>query len=178
MQWRLRSRSPLSSKRQQPFVRIATLLAVALVVLLFDQASKAFMRSYLADGPREFIPGVLGLRLVENTGAAFSMGEGSQWLFVIIAILVCAAAIVWVALDASLSLGLISSLGLVVGGGVANLVDRIWLGAVTDFFATEFINFPIFNVADIGITCGVVLTLLLWWLQSEKSDKDSGGQRG
>lgn len=168
------------AKRQHAFVRIAVLVVVALAVLVLDQVSKAFMRSYLADGPREFIPGVLGLRLTENTGAAFSMGEGSQWLFVGIAVLVCIAVLIWVALDSSLSLSFVCSLGLVVGGGLANLIDRVCLGAVTDFFATEFIDFPIFNVADIAITCGVVLTLLLWWLQSEGSDskKDSGGQRG
>ena len=170
----------MTSVRQHRLVRVAALAAVTLIVLLLDQLSKAFMRTYLADGPREFIPGVLGLRLTENTGAAFSMGEGSQWLFVVIALVVCTAALIWVALDNTLSLGLVCSLGLVVGGGLGNLIDRVCLGAVTDFFATEFMTFPVFNVADIGITCGVVLTLLFWWFLPEKSDvnKDDGGKRG
>lgn len=59
-------------------------------------------------------------------------------------------------------MGLVCSLGLVAGGGVGNLIDRIVAGEVTDFFATTFVNFPVFNVADIFVTCGVVAVLLCW----------------
>lgn len=156
--------------------RVCALVACALAVLALDQATKAFMRGYLAEGPRDLVPGVLGLRLVENTGAAFSLGEGAGGLFVAVAVAVVGAAVAWAALDEAMGVPLACALGLVAGGGLGNLVDRVCSGAVTDFLATEFVRFPVFNVADVAITCGVALTLLLWWLSSGDGG-EAGGDR-
>ena len=137
-------------------------LAVMLVTLL-DQATKAAVRQLLQveGATREFIPHVMELRLSYNTGAAFSIGRGAGLIFIALAIIVLAlmAVFVWRTPDAPLSLAI--SMGCVAGGGLGNMIDRIISGAVTDFFCTPFIDFAIFNVADIFVTCGLAVTFIL-----------------
>ncbi len=142
-------------------------VGLAACVVALDQVTKAWAREALAAGPMPFIPGVLDLSLVMNTGAAFSIGSGSTWLFVVLAALICVACTLWVARDKRMGLPLACALGAVAGGGVGNLIDRVAAGQVTDFFATSFIDFPVFNVADIFVTCGVVLVLLLAWREDD-----------
>ena len=143
--------------------RIVAFGGVAACAVVLDQVSKAWARAALAGGPVPFIPGVLDLSLVMNTGAAFSIGSGSTWIFVILALVICALACVWVVRERDMPAGVAAALGTVAGGGVGNLIDRVVAGQVTDFFATAFIDFPVFNVADIFVTCGVVLALVLVW---------------
>ena len=71
---------------------------------------------------------------------------------------------------------LVCALGAVAGGGVGNLIDRVAAGRVTDFFCTTFIDFPVFNVADIFVTCGVVIAFALaWrWDVAREAGDDSG----
>lgn len=64
---------------------------------------------------------------------------------------------------ADVPLSLLLTVATVVGGGIGNAIDRVALGAVTDFFKTTFMDFAIFNVADIFVTCGVPIALILWW---------------
>lgn len=143
------------------WAKLFVMTTVACAVVAFDQFSKAYMRHYLASGPQPLLPGVIRLVLVQNKGAAFSIGEGSSWLFVIFALVIVVAAYIWVVCDKQLPTSIVIGLGIVCGGGVGNLIDRVVAGAVTDFLATEFIDFPIFNVADIAITCGIIGTFLL-----------------
>ena len=114
----------------------------------------------MVDGPVPFIPGVLRLQFVANTGAAFSLGEGHGLVFVAFAVLVVAASIVYLWRAPSTAKLEVVGLGMVCGGAIGNAIDRLAYGFVVDFFATEFIDFPVFNVADIGITVGVVLAFL------------------
>ena len=134
-----------------------------IIAVIADQATKVAVRHVmpLGSAPRTLIPGVLGLARVENTGAAFSIGEGSTWFFVGCAMVafVVACTLVW---RNDLPFPLVLSLGCVAGGGVGNMIDRIATGSVTDFLATTFIDFPVFNVADIFVTCGVAVSLLLY----------------
>lgn len=143
--------------------RIAAFGGVAVAAVVLDQVSKAWARTALAGGPAPLIPGVMDLILVKNTGAAFSIGSGSTWVFVILAAVICVAAAVWVVREKAMPATLAATLGAVAGGGVGNLIDRVVAGQVTDFFATTFIDFPVFNVADIFVTCGVILSLILAW---------------
>ena len=63
------------------------------------------------------------------------------------------------------------SLGVICGGGAGNLIDRFVRGSVTDFFATEFIKFPIFNVADIAISLGIFVAFILIWRYDRRDDQ-------
>lgn len=144
--------------------RLALFVLVAAAVVALDQASKAAVRAALVPGePVTLIPGVMDLSLIYNTGAAFSLGEGAGMLFVAIAAAMCAGGVyvAWRCTDVPLPLLL--TVAAVVGGGIGNAIDRVALGAVTDFFKTTFMSFAIFNVADIFVTCGVPVALILWW---------------
>ncbi|MDO4404678.1 MAG: signal peptidase II [Atopobiaceae bacterium] len=151
---------------------------MAILVVIADQATKVAVRHLMPVGspPRPLIPGVIDLYRVENTGAAFSIGRGSTWLFVACAAVafLVACYMVW---HYELPFPLVLSLGCVAGGGVGNMIDRIATGSVTDFLATTFINFPVFNVADIFVTCGVAVSVVLYlrWEaeQALRRDADS-----
>ncbi len=131
---------------------------VALICVIADQATKALAREYLAPGEAvPFIPGLLNLQFTVNTGAAFSMGEGLSWLFAAIAIVVVVALAIGVWRTGDLPISLCVFAGVIAGGAVGNLIDRLASGGVVDFFATAFMDFPIFNVADVCIDVGVIL---------------------
>lgn len=106
--------------------RTALFLAVAALVVVLDQVSKAYMTELLADGSRRvLIPHVMDLYLVHNTGAAFSMGEGSGWLFTAIALVVFAIAMRFVWASDDITWPLVATVGLVAGGGIGNMIDRL-----------------------------------------------------
>lgn len=157
--------------------RLALFALVAAAVVALDQLSKAVARSALVPGePVTLIPGVMDLSLIYNTGAAFSMGEGAGPFFVLVALAMCAAGayVAWARADVPLPLLL--AVACVVGGGVGNAIDRVALGAVTDFFKTTFMDFAIFNVADIFVTCGVPVALVLWWRWDVARERAAAGE--
>ncbi|MBP0495793.1 signal peptidase II [Roseomonas indoligenes] len=136
----------------------------AATVLALDQATKAWALSALwpPHVPHPVTP-FLNWRLGFNTGATFGMfSSGSAsgvWLLIGVAVAVTAWLLAWMwrtrsRLEAT-------SLGMVIGGAVGNVVDRLRRGAVTDFIDAHYAgwHWPTFNVADIGIVCGVVLLL-------------------
>ena len=109
----------------------------------------------------DFIPGLLNLTYVRNTGAAFSSFEGAQWLFLIV-FLVFTAAIVWEFSGKRWPFTTFERWLIVAiyGGGIGNMIDRFRFGYVVDMIETAFIDFPVFNVADCFITCGCFLLMI------------------
>jgi signal peptidase II len=75
-----------------------------------------------------------------------------------------------------LPMGLVVSIGLVAGGGMGNMVDRLMEGYVTDFIATRFIDFPVFNVADMCVTVGVFATVIGYWVWDSRRERDDGNK--
>ena len=104
-----------------------------------------------------FIPGLLQLTYVQNTGAAFSSFEGQQWLFAII-FAVFTIGVIWEFRKNTTGFTPFERWGIVAiyGGGLGNMIDRVRLGYVVDMIETTFITFPVFNVADCFITCGCI----------------------
>ncbi len=121
---------------------------------------------------KNLIPDVLSLNHIRNTGAAWSMLEGKMWLFAIITII---AVIVVVTLmiknQRKGSRWLMIGLSLILAGAIGNFIDRVRLGYVVDMFQTDFMNFPIFNVADITLVCGVVCILIYIILDEKEQGK-------
>ena len=107
------------------------------------------------------IPGVVGLTYVQNDGAAFSMLEGQQWLFAVV-FAVFAAFIVWEFSKKRMPFSTFERFCIVAvfAGGLGNMIDRLRLGYVVDMIETKFMVFPIFNVADIFITCGCIALIV------------------
>ncbi|MCI1934680.1 MAG: signal peptidase II [Atopobiaceae bacterium] len=155
--------------------RLAVFFTVASIAVLVDQATKAAIRYLLPVGSpaRVLIPGVMDLWHIQNTGAAFSLGQGASPLFFVLLVLVVLIATLVLVAKERLPLFLVASLACVAGGGIGNMVDRLACGSVTDFLALSFIDFPVFNVADIFVTCGVIATFvgyLLWDARREKAE--------
>ena len=138
------------------------LLGVAGVWLALDIATKRMV----ADGEvgqllHEGIPGLLDFRLVHNTGAAWGILGDSTFALGVFAIAFCAVLLV-VAYLRREQAGLfeVVGFGLVLAGGIGNAIDRFTNGYVVDFIEATFIDFPVFNVADIGVTCGFVIIII------------------
>lgn len=142
--------------------RLVAACSMALAFLVVDQITKMLVRRAVMTGffSIEVIPGVLGLEFVANRGAAFGLGEGMGWMFVLLAVFVTVFVAVYLLRAPKISRLEVIGMGMVVGGAIGNAIDRMLFGFVTDFFATRFIDFPVFNVADIGITCGVVIAFI------------------
>ena len=104
-----------------------------------------------------FIPGLLQLTYVQNTGAAFSSFEGQQWLFALIFV-VFTGLIVYEYKKNSMGFTLFERwcIAAIYGGGLGNMIDRVRMGYVVDMIETTFMEFPVFNVADCFITCGCI----------------------
>ena len=104
--------------------------------------------------PRPFIPYILGLNYTRNTGAAWSVLNQHTWILIVVSIimaLVILSVIVFRVIRHPFG---VIPLTLVLAGAIGNLIDRIRLGYVVDMFETLFMNFPVFNVADICVVCG------------------------
>lgn len=131
---------------------------LALVLLVADQVVKYLVRTGIDLGQSvPFIPHVLDLTFVRNTGAAFSILQEHTWVLILISALVVLLVAGFVGRGFFRGwLGLTAAM-LVMCGGVGNLIDRVLLGYVTDMFQTTFMNFAVFNLADCYITVGVVL---------------------
>ena len=112
-----------------------------------------------ADVP--FLPKLLQLTYVQNTGAAFSSFEGQQWLFALI-FAAFTGMIIWEFFKNSMKFTTFEwwCIAAIYGGGLGNMIDRVRLGYVVDMIETKFIRFPVFNVADCFITCGCILLMV------------------
>lgn len=137
--------------------------AVGLVWFTLDTLTKSWLNGSYAQG--DVITGpILGLvrfHLVHNTGAAWGMFGDSTLLLGVMSLLVCAALVAYLfVLSPRASKLEIVGVALVVAGGLGNALDRFLLGYVVDFIEPVFIDFPVFNIADIGVTCGFVLFII------------------
>ena len=150
----------------------------ALLLVVADQLSKLWIRSNLAIGGSLFEVGFFRLTRVHNTGAVFGLFQGQSFLLTIIA-LVGVAALVLYAIFFHRTLLFLNNrlgklaLGLVLGGTVGNLIDRIHLGYVTDFI--DFNLWPAFNIADSAIVVGTII-LAYFLLRLATARKHSDGQ--
>lgn len=149
---------------------IYILFAAALVVV--DQLVKFLVRANIPLGEGvPFIPHILQLTYYQNTGAAFSIFEQHTWILTLIS---TAASVLLIVLLAKRTFNhpfAMVSLALVLAGAVGNLIDRLFLGYVTDMFQTLFMNFPIFNVADICIVCGGIAFCVYFLLFCKEEEK-------
>lgn len=129
-----------------------------------DQAVKAYMEAQTPSTALvPVIDGVVGFRLVHNFGAAWGSFSGMVIMIVVVSIVLCAiilAYMIYVAKEAS-TLETVG-LALIFAGGVGNMIDRLLRGYVVDFIEPLFIDFPNFNIADAGITCGIICVLIAY----------------
>ena len=128
----------------------------AALIVVADQITKYLTVALIPlYGRVDFIPGLLSFTYVQNTGAAWSMFEGMQWMFALI-FLVLTAAVLYEYFKSPLPFSTFERWcsAAIYGGGLGNMIDRVRLGYVIDMIKTDFMVFPVFNVADCFITCG------------------------
>ena len=129
------------------------ILIVALVVL--DQLVKFLVRANIGPGEAvPFLPHILQLTYVKNTGAAFSIFEGHTWILALVSLVVSILLVVLLVKKVFPHPFAMFCLSVVLAGAVGNLIDRALLGYVTDMFETLFMRFAVFNVADICVVVG------------------------
>ncbi|QLL69879.1 signal peptidase II [Lactobacillus sp. 3B(2020)] len=141
---------------------------ILVVVLVgIDQLVKWLVNNQLALGQlHTLIPGLLGLTNLRNSGAAWSILAGQQFLFFILTI-VAIAVILYLMRRYRQNQGMMIALSLILAGAIGNFIDRLIHGYVVDMFETLFINFPVFNVADTCLTLGVIYLVILILLEKD-----------
>ena len=172
-----RAAAPARLRLQRPSGYVLALWLVAIVVVLVDQLTKAWAASALADGHRVALLGdLLGLVLVRNPGAAFSFATGQTWIFTVVVVLRASRRLAsrWWAV----------TLGLVLGGAVGNLIDRlvrspgVFRGHVVDFI--DYGGYFVGNVADIAIVvaAAAIVALSVYGLELDGSRSSGTRQDG
>ena len=152
---------------------IIAILSV-IVGILLDQYTKLLAVAHLKEAPITIIKGVFQLHYLENRGAAFGMLQNQQMFFLITGVIMIAVvSVLYLRLPLTKRmLPLRICFILIVSGAIGNMIDRVMLGYVVDFFYFELIDFPIFNVADIYVTCAtaVLAILILFYYKEEELD--------
>ena len=156
--------------------RMFAVMAAAWVVIIDQYVKRAVVQALDLGETAELLPGLLRLERVHNYGAAWSSFSGARWLLIGVT-LAAIAAIFWLVTTVVRHPLGVWSLWLVIGGGVGNLIDRVVNGYVVDMLATEFINFPVFNVADIFVTCGTAAAAVYYLKVYDKSDAENWEKR-
>jgi signal peptidase II len=152
---------------------------VALCVVFLDQLFKLWIRSTLPLGGRiEIWPGWVHLSHSQNSGAAWGMMSGQRWLLILVSVGVSVFIVKMANELAPRGVLSTSALGLIFGGAIGNLIDRICFGAVTDMIDLDtpveiLRTFPVFNIADSALTVGVILLMIDFLLRRETDSTKS-----
>ena len=146
-------------------------LICAIVMIALDQLTKFLIYGTVA---KSVIGNLLWFQSTLNTGVAFSMFEGKSILFFVIAMIASILMIYLITSKRFLKTKFEKiSLGLILGGTISNAIDRLIFGGVRDFIYLKFINFAIFNVADMAITIGAILfcVSIIFLRDKQKNDR-------
>jgi signal peptidase II len=155
-----------------------TIPAVAAIVLVLDQMSKAWVLRTLPENavwvPIPALSRFLTITHVTNTGAAFGLFKDRGVLFILIAIAVSAGIVIYSRYLPQGRFWVRFSLGLQLGGAIGNLIDRVRFGHVTDFITVgiDDLKWPTFNVADSAIVVGVIILAFIVFTEKESSHGD------
>ena len=142
-------------------------------VIVLDQFTKYLVRANMQPGDRIPVIGDwMSIYYVQNTGTAFSMFRDNQFVTVFLTSVLIILCIVFIVKEARDGKRLIPVLfTFVAAGGISNMIDRLTLGYVTDMISCG--SFAVFNVADIGVTCGCILTMITLLILYRDEDKEA-----
>lgn len=144
----------------------------ALIVIVLDQLTKYMtVQSIPYRETVEWIPGFISITHHRNTGAAWSILEGQMLFFYIITVIIVGVIIYYLHLYGRKDTLFGLALSLILGGAIGNFIDRLLFQYVVDMVRLDFINFPIFNVADMALTVGVGLMIIYLILDEIKNYK-------
>ena len=147
-------------------------LIIGVVVALFDQIIKYFVSTDLQPiGSVNIIDGLFKLTYVENRGVAFGMFTDMRWIFVVLTSAMLAVIIIYMFTKRPYGKFFYISAGLIIGGGIGNLIDRVFYGYVIDYLSISFFP-PVCNFADYCITAGTIM-LIVYLLFFSDMSKDT-----
>ena len=154
-------------------------LVVTAILVVIDQITKYIALSSLKPiGSMSFIKGFMDFTFVENRGAAFGILEGQRWFFVVATIVISVAIIyAFVKMPKKKEYKYMKlALVLILAGAFGNVIDRLFRGYVVDFFEFTFIDWPVFNVADIYVVVGTIIFafLILFVIKDEPKNNKKG----
>ena len=135
-------------------------IGIILILTICDQLLKSWVASSIVlGGSKQLIPGIIELTNLRNSGAAWSIFEGQQTFFTIITsvAIIVIGYFIW---QYRKNIPMLIGLSLIMAGTIGNFIDRLRQGYVVDMFETTFINFPIFNIADMCLTIGVIWLII------------------
>lgn len=133
---------------------------IAMILIGLDQLSKYLTVQEVALGEVvPVIPDVLSLTYIRNSGAAWSILEDQMIFFYVITVVVVGALIYFLHTEGKKSPIASTGIAFIMGGAIGNFIDRLHLKYVIDMIRLEFVNFPIFNVADMALTIGVIILI-------------------
>ncbi len=165
-------------KNKRFILSISLVCGIFAFILIFDILSKHFITQALphVGDSMDVIPGFINFVYIQNTGAAWGMLAGRPVFLIIVSIIILAIYLWFYAirlkrLKNNSSITLAVSVGLIAGGCIGNLVDRIAFGYVRDFINFQFMDFPVFNVADIALTVGIIIMFIYFIFIYSKEDK-------
>ena len=146
---------------------------IAVLVIALDQFTKYLVRANMQPGDRiPVIGNWMSIYYVQNTGTAFSMFRDNRFVTVFLTAALIIFCIIFIIKEAREGQRLISVLfTFVAAGGISNMIDRLTLGFVTDMISCG--SFAVFNVADIGVTCGCFLTMIALIIQFKDEGKEA-----
>lgn len=147
---------------------------ISLILLIVDQLVKLLIKStFKLHEELELIPNFFSVLYLQNDGAAFSILQNKTYLLVIVAIICLGIMVYYIQKEKTFTKLSSISLGLILGGIIGNLLDRIIYKKVIDYLSFTFFtyNFPVFNIADVGITVGALL-LIVSCLKEEQSSNN------
>ena len=136
-------------------------LLTAVFITAADQLIKYLVIKNIAlTDTIEAIPGLLNFIYVKNTGAAFSILSDKTGLLSVVSVAVCVFVVFYLIKYKPKNKLYLIALGMILGGAAGNMIDRVFRHFVIDYIELAFISFPVFNLADIGITVGAVLLMI------------------
>jgi len=151
------------------------LFTIAGLVIALDQISKAIVRANIPYGgswmPVDWLSPVFRFVYIDNTGAAFGLFKSGGLIFAILAVIIAIIIMIYYPQIPKTEKLTRIAVALQMGGALGNLVDRIFIGSVTDFISVG--SFPVFNIADSSITIGVGLLILSLWLDERRTKKNT-----
>ena len=155
---------------------IISLISIA-VLTAADQVIKLFVERFLAPvGTAEFINGFIGWNYVRNTGAAFGSFSDNTVLLSVATGAVLLAGIVLIAMKKVKSKFCLVCAVMIISGGLGNLIDRVMKGYVVDFIDLQFMNFAVFNFADLLVTVGA-FALMFYVIADIFRDRKNSGEK-
>jgi signal peptidase II len=153
--------------------RLALTLCVALAIVSLDQFTKWLVTSNLQVDqfayPIPALSGVFAINYVTNTGISFGLFKDANVFFIIVSLIVIGLLLRYIRNMPQQERLARLALGVLLGGAIGNLIDRLRVGHVIDFVAVG--SFPRFNVADSAVSIGVTLLALAWWLEHRRSSQ-------